>query len=61
MLLSEIDKALIYTKAFNDGYRQGVNYEREHIINIIENCTYRDNDMLVDLIKEYTKWITQCM
>ena len=61
MLLSEIDEALIYTKAFNDGYRQGVNNEREHIINIIENCTYRDNDMLVDLIKEYTKWISQCM
>ena len=57
MLLSEIDKALIYMEAFNNGYRQGVNDEREHIINIIENCTYRDND----LIKEYTKWITQCM
>ena len=36
MLLSEIDKALIYTKAFNNGYRQGVNDEREHIINIIK-------------------------
>ena len=61
MLLSEIDKALIYINAFNNGYRQGVNDEREHIINIIENCTYRDHDILVDLIKEHTKWITQCM
>lgn len=54
MLLSEIDKALLYTKAFNEGHRQGANDERERIINIIENCTYRDIEMLVDLIKEGT-------
>lgn len=50
--MNETNVVAVALGMYNDGYNKGVMEERERIINIIENCCWRDSDMLVELINE---------